>query len=58
MKDAETAGRVFLILAPLIFAPSAFIPVQTMPGWLQPGRSTSRAGRNAARDLTLGLPRA
>ena len=37
VKDAETAQAVsFPILAPLVFASSAFVPVATMPGWLQP----------------------
>ena len=35
-KDAETAQAAsFPILAPLIFASSAFVPVSSMPGWLQ-----------------------
>ncbi len=37
VKDAETAQAVsFPILAPLVFASSAFVPVATMPSWLQP----------------------
>ena len=36
VKDAETAQAVsFPILAPLVFASSAFVPVATMPSWLQ-----------------------
>ena len=36
VRDAETAQAVsFPILAPLVFASSAFVPVATMPGWLQ-----------------------
>jgi ABC transporter DrrB family efflux protein len=59
VKDAETAQAAsFPILAPLIFASSAFIPVQTMPGWLQPWAEHQPVSVvcNAARDLTLGLP--
>jgi ABC-2 type transport system permease protein len=59
VKDAETAQAAsFPILAPLVFASSAFIPVQTMPGWLQPWVKNQPVSVvcNAARDLTLGLP--
>jgi ABC transporter DrrB family efflux protein len=59
VKDAETAQAAsFPILAPLIFASSAFIPVQTMPGWLQPWAKHQPVSVvcDAARDLTLGLP--
>jgi ABC-2 type transport system permease protein/oleandomycin transport system permease protein len=35
--DPETAqAAAFPIVAPLIFASSAFVPVDRMPGWLQP----------------------
>jgi ABC transporter DrrB family efflux protein len=35
--DPETAqAAAFPIVAPLIFASSAFVPVASMPGWLQP----------------------
>jgi ABC-2 type transport system permease protein/oleandomycin transport system permease protein len=34
--DPETAtAAAFPVLAPLVFASSAFVPVRTMPGWLQ-----------------------
>lgn len=59
VKDAETAQAAsFPILAPLIFASSAFIPVETMPGWLQPWAEHQPVSVvcDAARDLTLGLP--
>jgi ABC-2 type transport system permease protein/oleandomycin transport system permease protein len=59
VKDAETAQAAsFPILAPLIFASSAFIPVQTMPGWLQPWAEHQPVSVvcDAARRLTLGLP--
>ena len=36
VKDPETAqAAAFPVLAPLVFASSAFIPILTMPGWLQ-----------------------
>src|SRR5207253_1894413 len=36
-RNAETAqAMAFPLLFPLTFASSAFAPVQTMPGWLQP----------------------
>jgi ABC-2 type transport system permease protein/oleandomycin transport system permease protein len=36
VKDPETAQMAgFVPLFPLIFASSAFVPVQSMPGWLQ-----------------------
>jgi ABC transporter DrrB family efflux protein len=59
VKDPETAQAAsFPILAPLVFASSAFIPVQTMPGWLQPWAKHQPVSVvcDAARRLTLGLP--
>ena len=59
VKDAETAQAAsFPILAPLVFASSAFVPVPTMPGWLQAWAEHQPVSVvcNAARDLTLGLP--
>ncbi len=57
MKDPETAQAAsFPILAPLIFASSAFVPVSTMPGWLQPWAEHQPVSVvvNAARALTVG----
>lgn len=57
--DAETAQAAsFPILAPLVFASSAFVPVDTMPGWLQAfaNHQPVSAVCNAARALTLGGP--
>jgi ABC-2 type transport system permease protein/oleandomycin transport system permease protein len=35
--DPETAqAAAFPVMAPLVFASSAFVPVSTMPSWLQP----------------------
>jgi ABC transporter DrrB family efflux protein len=56
-RDAEAAQAAsFPILAPLIFASSAFVPVASMPGWLQ-GFARNQpvsAVITAVRDLTLG----
>jgi ABC transporter DrrB family efflux protein len=57
--DAETAQAVsFPILAPLVFASSAFVPVETMPGWLQAfaDHQPVSAVCNAVRALTIGGP--
>jgi ABC-2 type transport system permease protein/oleandomycin transport system permease protein len=57
VRDPETAQAAsFPILAPLIFASSAFVPVQTMPGWLQPWAEHQPVSVvvNAARALTAG----
>ena len=59
VRDPETAQAAsFPILAPLIFASSAFVPVSTMPGWLQPWAENQPVSVvvNAARVLTLGSP--
>ena len=57
--DAETAQAAsFPILAPLVFASSAFVPVESMPDWLQvfAKHQPVTAVVNAARDLTIGGP--
>jgi ABC transporter DrrB family efflux protein len=59
VKDPETAQAAsFPILAPLVFASSAFVPVSTMPGWLQPWAEHQPVSVvvNAARALTIGGP--
>jgi ABC-2 type transport system permease protein/oleandomycin transport system permease protein len=59
VKDAETAQAVsFPILAPLVFASSAFVPVATMPSWLQGWAKNQPVSVvvDAARALTLGGP--
>jgi ABC transporter DrrB family efflux protein len=56
---AETAQLMaFPILFPLTFASSAFVPVQTMPSWLQAfaKHQPLTATVNAARDLMSGPP--
>lgn len=36
-RDAETAQAMsFPVVAPLVFASTAFVPLRSMPGWLQP----------------------
>jgi ABC transporter DrrB family efflux protein len=59
VKDGETAQAVsFPILAVLVFASSAFVPVATMPSWLQPWARNQPVSVviNAARALTIGGP--
>ena len=57
VRDAETAQAVsFPFLALLVFASSAFVPVATMPSWLQ-GWATNQPVSvviNAVRYLTIG----
>ncbi len=56
-RDAEAAQAAsFPVLAPLIFASSAFVPVSSMPGWLQ-GFARNQpvsAVVRAVRELTIG----
>jgi ABC-2 type transport system permease protein/oleandomycin transport system permease protein len=59
--DPETAqAAAFPVLAPLVFASSAFIPVQTMPGWLQAFAKHQPVSitASAVRALVLGGPTA
>jgi ABC-2 type transport system permease protein/oleandomycin transport system permease protein len=48
------------VLAPLVFASSAFVPTDTMPSWLQAfaDHQPVSATANAVRALTLGGPTA
>jgi ABC-2 type transport system permease protein/oleandomycin transport system permease protein len=61
VADPETAqAAAFPILAPLVFASSAFVPVSSMPDWLQ-GFATYQPLSvvvDAVRDLCLGGPTA
>ena len=54
------AMRLFVLLFPLVFASSVFVPVSTLPDWLQPIAKASPVTltANAARDfaLTGGVP--
>jgi ABC transporter DrrB family efflux protein len=57
----ETAqAAAFPVMAPLVFASSAFVPVSTMPGWLQPFAENQPLSVvvSASRDLVLGGPTA
>ncbi|MCZ7528470.1 MAG: ABC transporter permease [Acidimicrobiia bacterium] len=57
--DSETAQAAsFPVLAPLVFASSAFVPVASMPGWLQPWAEHQPVSVvvDAVRALTLGGP--
>ena len=57
VRDPETAQAAsFPILAPLVFASSAFVPVSTMPAWLQPFAEHQPVSVvvDAVRGLTMG----
>ena len=57
--DPETAqAAAFPALAPLVFASSAFVPVTSMPGWLQvwARHQPVSVTVEAVRDLVLGRP--
>jgi ABC transporter DrrB family efflux protein len=59
--NAETAQAAgFPLLVPLTFASSAFVPVESMPGWLQAFAEHQPVSvmANAARALVLGGPTA
>jgi len=57
-EAAQTAGTLLAI--PVIFASSTFVPVSSMPGWLQAVASNNPITHavDAARALTLGGPAA
>jgi ABC transporter DrrB family efflux protein len=57
--DPETAqAATFPVLAPLVFASSAFVPVSSMPGWLQAfaAHQPVSVTASAVRALALGGP--
>jgi ABC transporter DrrB family efflux protein len=59
--DPETAqAAAFPVLAPLVFASSAFVSPETMPGWLQAWANNQpvSATASAVRALTIGGPTA
>lgn len=59
VKDPETAqAAAFPVLAPLVFASAAFVPVLSMPGWLQPWARNQPVSVTIEtfRALTLGGP--
>jgi ABC transporter DrrB family efflux protein len=55
-ESAQAAS--FPLMAPLVFASSAFVPVASMPSWLQPFASHQPVSvtASAARALILGTP--
>ncbi len=59
VKDVETAQVAgFIWVFPLVFASSIFVPVDSMPSWLQvfAKHTPITATANAVRALTLGQP--
>jgi ABC transporter DrrB family efflux protein len=57
--DPETAqAAAFPVMAPLVFASSAFVPVETMPSWLQPFAEHQPVSvtASAVRALVIGGP--
>jgi len=59
LKNPESAqAAAFPIMAPLVFASSAFVPVHSMPGWLQPfaAHQPVSVTASAARALVLDTP--
>lgn len=59
VKDPETAQVAgFPIIFPLIFASAAFVPVHSMPGWLQAFANNQPVtfAVEAGRELALGIP--
>jgi ABC-type multidrug transport system permease subunit len=59
VKDPEMAQVAgFLPVVPFVFASSGFVPVATMPGWLQGFAKVQPFTISAARALTQGGPTA
>ncbi len=59
VKDSETAQLAgFVFIFPLTFASAAFVPIATMPGWLQAFARNQPVtfAVQSARELALGLP--
>jgi ABC-2 type transport system permease protein/oleandomycin transport system permease protein len=56
VEAAQAAG--FIWIFPLVFASSAFVPIYTLPGWLQGFAKVNPITLtvNAARELSLGVP--
>ena len=60
-KSAQAAqGAIFIPVFPLTFVSSAFVPISTMPEWLQPIAEANPVTVvvNAARGLIIGVPEA
>jgi ABC transporter DrrB family efflux protein len=59
IRDPESAqAAVFPVLAPIVFASSVFVPISTMPGWLQAfaNHQPVSVTASAVRALMLGQP--
>jgi ABC-type multidrug transport system permease subunit len=59
VREPETAqAAAFQVMAPLVFASSAFVPVESMPGWLQPFAASQPVSAviTAVRSFILGGP--
>jgi ABC-2 type transport system permease protein/oleandomycin transport system permease protein len=59
VADPETAQAAsFPVMAPLVFASSAFVPVSSMPSWLQPFAENQPVSvtASAVRALVIGGP--
>jgi ABC-2 type transport system permease protein len=59
LRNAEVMQMVgFLLMFPLMFASSAYVPVNSLPGWLQGVAHVNPMtyAVNASRDLALSLP--
>jgi ABC transporter DrrB family efflux protein len=57
VRSAEAVqAAVYMVVFPLAFTSSVFVPTQTMPGWLQPFAANQpvTAATNALRGLVLG----
>ena len=56
--NAQAAQGVAMLVFPLSFVSSAYVPVDSMPGWLQPiaEKQPLTAMTNAVRSLALGDP--
>ena len=55
---STVTGAMFLLIFPLSFVSSAMVPVDTMPGWMQPVAENQpiTVMVNAVRSLVLGDP--
>jgi ABC-2 type transport system permease protein len=56
--NAQAAQGTSMVIYPLIFVSSAYVPVDTLPGWMQPiaEHQPVTVMSNAVRALTLGDP--
>ena len=56
VESAQTAG--FIWVFPLVFASTVFVPLSSMPGWLQAFARVNpiTCAANAVRTLTIGRP--